>query len=261
MNNYVYGDEKRLFLNSSLGCSGKCTYCYLPDLGLDNSKNISVFKEAYEIISMVHNSPKYIEGEKGTIISVGCYSECWDNLNKKQTLRLVQYFLSKGNPVQIATKKRIYAEELYEIREKIKWDKQFSIFVSIPTISSYIEHEKGTSSPFERIENFKIEKELGIPIILYIKPVLNNITVNDIDKYIQIIKYYGISVVVGSLFNANINSGKIAPIGQGKLYYKNSEQELEIINQLKKYCSIYRKSTDFINEKRDEHVFKNISIS
>lgn len=39
-NNYLFAkDNKRLFINTSLGCSGECSYCYLPKLGYENKDN------------------------------------------------------------------------------------------------------------------------------------------------------------------------------------------------------------------------------
>ena len=38
---YLYSkDDKRIFVNTCLGCTGKCSYCYLGKIGYDNSKNI-----------------------------------------------------------------------------------------------------------------------------------------------------------------------------------------------------------------------------
>ena len=32
-NGYLSGEKDRIFINTSLGCSASCEYCYLPDLG------------------------------------------------------------------------------------------------------------------------------------------------------------------------------------------------------------------------------------
>ena len=46
-NGYIFAnDNKRVFINSSLGCKGQCSYCYLPILGYNKSikKTISAKK-------------------------------------------------------------------------------------------------------------------------------------------------------------------------------------------------------------------------
>ena len=33
-NGYLFAkDNKRIFINTSLGCAGQCAYCYLPKMG------------------------------------------------------------------------------------------------------------------------------------------------------------------------------------------------------------------------------------
>lgn len=250
MNNYITGDKSRLFINSRIGCNSKCTYCYLKFLKLEDTE----CKSANEIISMLEKNENFIEGKNGTIISLGCYSECWDNTNKGETIDIIKYFLSKGNPVQMATKQKIEIHELSCIKEFILWKNQFSVFVSIPTMSYHHIFEKQTALIEDRITNFEIAEYLGIPIILYIKPVLENITIRDIEKYLELIKKYSIKdVVVGSLFQINSECKDFAPVGNGKLYYSNKNMdEKKIIEKLKHYCNVYRKSSDYIVDKVKE---------
>ena len=57
-------------------------------------------------------------GKNGTLISFGCYSECWDEKNKPQTIKLIKYFLEKGNQIQVATKNQRHNSGEYN---KNKW--------------------------------------------------------------------------------------------------------------------------------------------
>ncbi len=251
MNNYLSGDKNRIFINSRIGCSLKCTYCYLPLLKLEDTGA----KTADEIISLVELFDDFRKGIDGTIVSLGCYSECWDSANKETTKKLIEFFLRQGNPVQLATKKQIFIYELTDIKKNILWKNQFSIFISIPTISYHYVFENGTTSVKDRMLNFEIQKVLDIPIILYIKPVLNNFTIKDIDKYIQLIKEYNItSIVIGSLFEIDSKSKELAPVGNKRLYYctENTDEEI-IIDQLSRYCNVYKKSSDYILEKVKEN--------
>jgi len=38
LNNYLYGNKERLFLNTNLGCNAQCSYCYLPILNFNLGK-------------------------------------------------------------------------------------------------------------------------------------------------------------------------------------------------------------------------------
>lgn len=106
---YLYSnDEKRIFINTSLGCKGKCSYCYLSKIGYDNNHIVSKVKKAEELIEEI----KWQGVSKNTLITLGCFSECWDNINKSETIKLIQYFLKKGNQIQLATKKEIKLEEM-----------------------------------------------------------------------------------------------------------------------------------------------------
>lgn len=53
-NGYLFAkDNKRLFINTSLGCSGECLYCYLPKLGYGNKNNNYKTISANNIIEMI----------------------------------------------------------------------------------------------------------------------------------------------------------------------------------------------------------------
>ena len=110
-------------------------------------------------------------------------------------------FLKKGNQIQLSTKKKISVEEAREFENLIQYLGQLVIYVSSATISRWDTIEKGTDSPSERFSTFEISKELNIPTILYMKPVLKGITKQDIELYKKAIKEHGVKdVVVGSIF-------------------------------------------------------------
>ena len=127
---YLYAkDKNRIFINTCLGCKATCSYCYLQKLGYKNNVQNLKIRIANQILDDIKNSNYEI---KKTLITLGCFSECWDENNKVQTMELIKYFLIHGNQIQISTKKEIYLEE-----------------------------------------------------VLYMKPILQGITINDIDLYRQ----------------------------------------------------------------------------
>ena len=46
-------DNKRIFVNTCLGCTAKCSYCYLKKIGYDNSSIVSNVKKAEELIEEI----------------------------------------------------------------------------------------------------------------------------------------------------------------------------------------------------------------
>ena len=236
-NNYLFAkDNKRLFINTSLGCSGECSYCYLPKLGYGNKDNNYKTISANNIIEMIEKSNLNLT--KDTLITLGCFSECWDDHNKKETLKIIEYFLKKGNQIQLSTKKKIYSEELSIL----------IIFVSSTTISKQSVIEKNTELIEKRFENFEILKSLNIPVVLYMKPILPNITIRDLDLYKNYIEHYNIKdVVVGSIFTSDIANETVHFSNKNELFYNPIKDEDIIISELSKVCNVYRRSTDVTN--------------
>ncbi len=197
-NGYLYSkDNKRIFVNTCLGCSGKCTYCYLSKIGYGNRGIISEIKKAEDLIKQIEQ----LGISKDTLITLGCFSECWDDNNKPETIKLIKNFLQKGNQIQLSTKKQITIEETKQFESLIQYLGQMIVFVSSATISKWRTIEKQTETPSKRFKTFEISKKLNIPTVLYMKPILKGITIQDIEIYKNVIQKYDVrDVVVGSIF-------------------------------------------------------------
>lgn len=247
-NNYLYGNRERLFLNTNLGCNAQCSYCYLPILSLNLGKTPNNVIQTEKLLEMLNKNDNFIKGKNGTILSLGCYSECWDEINREDTINLINLLLEYQNPIQLATKKYIDEDYFCKINlNQMKYPNHLSIFISSSTITQFKKYEKGTINPFLRFDSFKIQSKYNIPMYLYIKPVLENITIKDIDLYIQIIKQYNIDAIVGELFTTK--EGLPAPISECKLYYENNNNDYDyIVNELSSYCNVYKYSIEPIKK-------------
>lgn len=227
---FIYGDEKRIFVNTALGCKANCKYCYLPDV--KKEKGISYITSETAIESVENNSC-FVKGERGTVISIGCYSECMDKRNVIETKNILEHFLPMGNYIQLATKQRITDDIIDVILKKRTFQEQICIYVSMPTISGIPELEEGTA-PFEaRIDNIIKCRTHGIVVALYIKPFLEHRTVVDKDKYIELVEKYCIPTIIGGYLSVK-NSAKKADVGEELLYeqeqsclYKKFSSEFE----------------------------------
>lgn len=227
---YLYSkDNKRIFINTCLGCTGKCSYCYLGRMGYDNSSIVGEIRKAEEIIKEIEQAGI----SSDTLITLGCFSECWDDNNKIETKKLIKYFLQKGNQIQLSTKKEITIEEAKEFESIIKYLGQLVIFVSSATISKWETIEAGTDSPINRFNTFKISKLLDIPTVLYMKPVLKGITKQDIELYKEVINKYDIrDIVVGSIFGEKDTGEPVHFSDNETLFYNPISEEFEIKRRL-----------------------------
>lgn len=249
---YLYAkDNKRIFVNTCLGCTGKCSYCYLGKMGYDNSNIVREVIKAEVLIEEIER----VGISKDTLITLGCFSECWDDNNKQETIKLIKHFLQKGNQIQLSTKKEISEEEVKALGSLIKYLGQLVVFVSSATISEWDTFEKGTDSPSKRFNTFKISKELNIPTVLYIKPVLKGITKQDIDLYKEVIQKYDIrNVVVGSIFGEKETEETVHFSDKVNLWYNPISEEFEIKRRFMELenLRIFSRSSEVIKYYKDK---------
>lgn len=247
VNNFVYGDTNRIFINTDLGCNAECKYCYLPLLNIvHGERRISASKA----IELVNNSGYYVPGPKGSIISIGCYSECMDQDNITDTIALIKYFVGKKNFVQLATKRKITNSFFKKFIKCENVKKYLWIYVSLPTITNSHILELGTDSPYDRIENFDLCRKYSIHSVIYIKPYLKGITIQDVVRYNELIRKYNIPIVVGNVLSIKPTS-QHALVGEKRLY-EHSEKDMEnFITQIENNIGVYLHSTDCLNLRRD----------
>ena len=251
---FVYGSKERIFVNTALGCDANCIYCYLPDM--KEEKDIT-YISAEEAIYLVESAPYFVKGDKGTLISIGCYSECLNEKNIVKTIMLLEYFLPLGNYIQLATKQEVTKEIIDVICCKRKFKEQVSIYISMPTVSGIAELEKGTAEYYIRVNNIKKCKNNEISVVLYIKPFLERWTFNDRDKYADIIKEYDIPIVIGGYLSVKDSLIK-ADVGEEVLYeQRTSSLYDEFISQFDGTCHKYKHSAELIEYFRETRSIKN----
>lgn len=249
MKHFVYGDRYRIFLNTALGCPARCQYCYLPGMGLGHAPK---YISAEDTLAMLKQLDVFIPGPQGTIFSLGCYSECWDDQNKPETIKLLSYLSIYGNYIQLATKQMISKEELNIIDSLALYPGQIGIYLSIPTLSRSEELEPGTALPQERLAPLKWKEEFeNIYFILYIKPVIPSITLDDGAIYGHLMKIYQLSTVVGPLLAKGTGN---TLVGEGDLKEISSDESGSLRNMLEQYGSVYTHSTQIIDNLRAQKV-------
>lgn len=250
-NSLVYGNKERIFVNTVLGCRAECSYCYLPEFDL--GEKIQYFS-AKDVIEQVIGLPYFVKGKEGTIISIGCYSECWDERNRKETMYLIKVFAQFGNYMQLATKKEILLVDLETIDKMLLFEKQLGIYISVPCISASKQLEPGTDSVKKRLKPLEYKNQFyGIYFVLYIKPVLQNVTIKDKQEFCELVKKFKIDTVIGPLLQLNeeILADK-ALVGENRLKEIDCIDNKFLIEELKSVGKVFIHSTDIINDLRTE---------
>lgn len=243
MEEFVYGTGKRIFINTALGCNANCKYCYLPHLGYERKKKVISGETA---VQMLRNMSCFEEGKNGTIISIGCYSECLDKQNMKETKKIIQNVLPLGNKVQLATKQSVTEEVCKLIERNRIFTEQMKVYISMPTFSLISQMEPGTVPVELRIRNIEKCMKYNIPVVLYIKPFMDKITDLDLEQYINILKTYKIPVVVGGYLYTE-KADMVADVGNGRLYETDHiEERKKFVHELKKYSKVYEHSTELL---------------
>lgn len=239
----VFGDRRRIFLNHYLGCRSRCSYCYLPKLGIAiGQPDVSPYPPV-TVANAVINWPSFEKGRNGTILSIGCYSECWDPQVRRETKKLILHLLPLGNPIQLSTKRAIELRDIEYLRQKQVWEKQLNIYISCATISQWQLFEAGTSSPARRFNSLRQLMQVGLTCFLYIKPVLQGITIRDISEFVEVVEMAGISVIVGDEFSTE-ETDRIAPVGENILFQKSPPDAERIRARLAEYSTVYETSID-----------------
>ena len=188
-----------------------------------------------------------------TLITLGCFSKCWDEHNKPQTIELIKHFLSQGNQVQLSTKKQISSSDVLQFKDLIQYKGQLVVFVSSATISKWQQVEKNTDSPDCRFKTFDISRHLDIPTVLYMKPILQGITKQDIDLYKNVIRQYHVKdVVVGSIFREHSTEETVPFSDKKQLFYNPVSDEIRIKNSLRNLCNVFLRSSQVMDYYREK---------
>lgn len=246
----VYGNAERVFVNNAIGCNAQCSYCYLPEL-INEQEDIWKYSHI-DALEQLRTMQDFKLGKQGTIISLGCYSECWSDENREETKQLICKLADSENPIQMATKKLIDFEDIEEIDNCLQYKEQLTIYISIPTISESETMEKDTDLVMKRIENFALDSKLkNCNFVLYIKPVLQDITIKDIEKYAEIMRKYKVPCVVGdNLVYSTDGKWTKNMVGEGYLKEDKVDDVDKIMEQLSKVGQVFRHSTDVIKNWR-----------
>lgn len=184
-------------IHTGIGCSLKCTYCYIEDMG---------FKwvvEPYpltglQLVYALASNPYFVPGEYGTLIAVGSVTEPFLGVTREKTFEYIEAIAAYlKNPIQFSTKMYLTRKEAYKLKQL---DPGISPLITIVTIKYKDKLEPLAPPPDKRFETIKNLRSEGLKPILFLRPIIPGITENEYIEILDKARESGaVGVVVGSL--------------------------------------------------------------
>lgn len=172
-------DGDTLTILSGRECPYKCAYCYTYVSNFLHPEK----RELTKTIAALKTIPENVR-----LIRVGCDTE--EFLVESDGLELIAGLSVLERDISFATKKDLSlttVHQLKDIAERMEYDgeKNLVAFVSLIGIETARELESYAPPPEKRIETVEKLYQSGLPVFVYMKPLLPTIPDGDIDELIK----------------------------------------------------------------------------
>lgn len=190
-------DQERALTYSKLSCPFGCTYCFVDEMNQEQSKGAIYLDDKQ--LELLKNLPEQVK-----LIMLGCDTEFFQN--KKEALEILEKLSGLGKDISVITKIPLseeYVSSLFAIHNKIKEKGNiFSFSISITCISEPMlaKYEPGVPSPEKRIETLSLVYAKGIPATVAIRPLLPDISDEEIRSIVDKTKDYCFGYYSGPLY-------------------------------------------------------------
>jgi DNA repair photolyase len=244
-NKHLFFNDDRLFINSALGCSSNCDYCYLDDIGLAKGKIIQKV-DTDTIIQALEETKNILWSPRETVISFGCYSDPWSYSSRDSTIEIIQYLDKFNCRISLSTKQFVKTSHLQKLL-LIENKNNLVFLISLPIITDIQAHEKGTCSAEERINSISNLKKLGFNAALYVKPFLQGITIKGVDIIESSMNDFQVPLILGRHFTAD-GEGKVSVVSNTIIFNETECEEYRFMyERLSKIGSICEHSYEVFN--------------
>ncbi|MCS7104668.1 MAG: hypothetical protein NZ954_03790 [Thermofilaceae archaeon] len=158
-------------VHSVIGCTYKCSYCYLPEMGIAFSKAQPYGLGGEDITLSLLFNPSFIPGLLGTYIALGSIGEPFHPVGAWRTLEYIETFSRLlGNPIQFSTKAILddhVAKRLLQARGS-----PINPLVTIVTLQHNEKIEPVAPSPVRRLETIANLRKSGLYPMLFLRPLI-----------------------------------------------------------------------------------------
>ncbi len=179
-----------------LGCTGRCAYCYITDMGVSYEEARPYALSPEELTYAILVNKHFLPGRWGTYLALGSIGEPFHPLGARKTLNYIHTFTKYlGNPIQFSTK--MLTPEM--AAEFSKYAKQpLSPLITIVKLKAWKTLEPGALPPDTRFETIKALRKSGLYPSLFLRPVIPGINTDELEDILREAKRAGAaSVVIG----------------------------------------------------------------
>jgi len=179
-------------LNPYRGCEHGCIYCYARptheylgySAGLDFETKILVKERAPELLRQTLAAP----GWTPKVVSISGVTDPYQPVERKLglTRRCLEVFAEFRNPLFIVTKNALVTRDLDYLTVLAEHDAA-AVFVSVTTLDYDLAGvmEPRTSRPGRRLEAIKTLAQCGIPVGVFMAPVIPGLTDHEIPAVLE----------------------------------------------------------------------------
>jgi len=211
-------DKDRVLTYSQLSCPLDCTYCFVDDMNTNQDKNVAYLSGRQ--IELLKNLPKEI-----SLIMLGCDTEFFQN--KHEAIDILRKLSEFDKDISMITKIPIaesFLDEISKINEDIiKRGNILSVSVSLPCLfkETVEKYEPKVPSPERRISTLELIFSKGIPSMVAVRPLLPDVSNEELEKIIESTKNYVVGYYSGPLY---LNDDRIAKLLPQEIVDQESKQ-------------------------------------
>jgi len=195
-------ESDRVLVYSKIFCPLGCKYCFVEDLNKEEDRqNFYLSSNQLELLKKL---PENIH-----TIMLGCDTEFFQD--EKEAIKILKDVSVLGKDISIIIKLKLsddIIKTIKEISDSMQLNNNILSFsISIPCFESSNLWEPNAPSVKERVETLKKVSEAGIPSMVAIRPLIPNISENEIDQIIQTTHSYVLGYYSGPLYLKDLDSG------------------------------------------------------
>ncbi|RLF05445.1 MAG: radical SAM protein [Thermoprotei archaeon] len=182
-------------VHSVIGCSFRCIYCYIPDMGFSFSSAKPYGLTGEEIVYALLENPYFLPGRHGSYIAIGSVGEPFHPVGVNKTMEYVSAFSRYlGNPLQFSTKMYISNE----LAKRLASFRNISISSLITIITTEKSHilEPNAPSVASRLESIRNLKKNNLHPVLFLRPIIPGVNDDEISTILKDARRYGAEGVV-----------------------------------------------------------------